>query len=189
MPALQITSVPAYGKDGSMTGTVTGVTDYAAYRIALRISRSRARAGGPSRPPPRPPCQSARTALQANVTTGGIDNRATIYYAVLVPAGTRPPLARFERHARCPTARFRRRANATTRRCGLPASIGRSRIARGGGSGLERLFRLALERAGQPRGPSSGHRSPRGPVVVGRGVFDQAVGLRNLCHRDQGSGG
>lgn len=92
-PIVQITSLPAYGVNGSMQGVVSGVTDFSAYRVApyIQIEGS----GWWTKPTaelPTVPINPDGT-FSANVTTGGIDNRATIYYAALVPAETTPPIA------------------------------------------------------------------------------------------------
>jgi autotransporter-associated beta strand protein len=90
-PTIQITSVPAYGTDGSMTGTVSGV-DFAQYCVApyIQIEGS----GWWTKPISTTPTVTINSdgTFSANVTSGGVDDQATIYYAALVPAGSTPPL-------------------------------------------------------------------------------------------------
>ena len=89
-PAIQITGVPAYGTNGSMTGTVSGV-DYTQYCVSpyIQIKRS----GWWTKP-----TFAATTVaidpngtFSANVTSGGVDDQATIYYAAVVPIGSTTP--------------------------------------------------------------------------------------------------
>jgi hypothetical protein len=90
--AVRITGIPQYGVDGFITGSVTGV-DFASYRIAPYIQIEGV--GWWTKPTfsnPTVPINSDGTFV-ADVATGGIDSRATIFYAALIPAGVTPPQA------------------------------------------------------------------------------------------------
>jgi hypothetical protein len=89
---IHITSVPPYGVGGVIRGQVTGV-DFAAYHVApyIQIEGS----GWWTKPTlayPTVPINADGTFV-ANVATGGIDDRATIFAAALLPASVTPPLA------------------------------------------------------------------------------------------------
>ena len=91
-PTITITSVPAYATNGFMEGTVTGV-DFSAYRVAAYIQIEEL--GWWTKPTfatPTVPINPNGT-FSISVTTGGLDNRATILCAALVAAGSTPPLA------------------------------------------------------------------------------------------------
>src|SRR5262245_60653014 len=91
-PTIGITSVPPYAVDGFINGSVTGV-DFSAYKVApfIQIEGS----GWYTKPTfaqPTVPIDS-NGMFAADVATGGIDNRATIYCVQLIPAGSTPPQA------------------------------------------------------------------------------------------------
>lgn len=91
-PGITITSLPAYGASGVMQGLVSGV-DFSAYRVAGYIQIEGA--GWWTKPTyasPTVPINSDGT-FSANVVSGGLDNRATIFCAALVPTGYTPPQA------------------------------------------------------------------------------------------------
>lgn len=92
-PTIQIDAVPAYGAFGNLTGRVTGATS-ATHAVAVYIGIDGA--GWITKPTfssPTVPIQ-ADGSFSANVTTGGgLDLRATMFCAALVPAGYTPPQA------------------------------------------------------------------------------------------------
>ncbi|MDA1015478.1 MAG: GEVED domain-containing protein, partial [Planctomycetota bacterium] len=90
--AVEISSVPEYGVDGFITGNVSDV-DPATHAVAVYIQIEGA--GWWTKP-----TSSTRTvpiradgSFIADVATGGIDNRATIFCAAVVPSSVTPPLA------------------------------------------------------------------------------------------------
>jgi hypothetical protein len=89
---IEITSLPPYAVDGSIAGVVTGV-DPATHRVAVYIQIEGA--GWWTKPSFAMP--SVPIALDgsfsADVATGGLDNRATIYCAALIAASDDPPQA------------------------------------------------------------------------------------------------
>ena len=89
-PAIQITGVPAYGTNGSMTGTVSGV-DYTQYCVSPYIQIEGA--GWWTKPTFAAPTVAIdpNGTFSANVTSGGVDDQATIYYAAVVPIGSTTP--------------------------------------------------------------------------------------------------
>jgi hypothetical protein len=92
-PTVEITSVPNYAEDGFLSGTVRGI-DFASHRVAVYIQIEGA--GWWTKPTfdnPTVPIESDGT-FTADVATGGIDNRATIYYVALVKYDVDPPPAR-----------------------------------------------------------------------------------------------
>jgi len=91
-PTIQITGVPDYGTSGNMTGKVSGV-DYGQYRVAIYIQIEGS--GWWTKPTfasPTVPINSDGT-FSADVTTGLLDTRATLFYAAVIPAITTPPQA------------------------------------------------------------------------------------------------
>ena len=91
-PAIHITSLPAYGTNELMSGVVSGV-DVTAFRVASYIYID---GGGwwtkPTDQTPTVPIANDGS-FAANVTTGGLDARATILCAALIPASQDPPRA------------------------------------------------------------------------------------------------
>jgi hypothetical protein len=93
---IQITHIPDYGGgDGTMTGMVTGIdpANYASYVVAPYIQiEGLGWYTKPTFATPTVPLKSDGT-FSADVFTGGIDDRATIFAAAVVPAGDTPPAA------------------------------------------------------------------------------------------------
>lgn len=91
-PSISIKSLPAYGSNGVMSGIVSGV-DVSAFRVASYIYVD---GGGwwtkPTAMTPTVPIAPDGTFV-ANVTTGGLDSRATIFCAALIESSRTPPLA------------------------------------------------------------------------------------------------
>lgn len=91
-PAIHITSLPPYAVDGFIQGTVTGI-DFATHRVAVYIQiEGLGWFTKPTFANPTVPISSDGT-FTADVATGGIDNRATIYCAALISADFQPPPA------------------------------------------------------------------------------------------------
>ena len=92
LAAIQITGIPPYAVDGFVSGIVTGV-DPAMYRVApyIQIEGS----GWWTKPTLASPTVqiNADGTFSADVATGGIDNRATIFCTALIPVGVMPPPA------------------------------------------------------------------------------------------------
>ena len=91
-PTIKITSVPAYGGSGFLQGVVSGVP-FEQYRVAPYIQIEGA--GWWTKPTfatPTLPINGDGT-FAANVFTGGLDNRATIFCVALLPVGVTPPPA------------------------------------------------------------------------------------------------
>lgn len=91
-PTVDITSVPPYAVDGFIGGTVTGV-DFSTHRVAVYIQIEGL--GWWTKPTfanPTIPINPDGT-FAADVATGGIDNRATIYCAALISNDVQPPPA------------------------------------------------------------------------------------------------
>lgn len=91
---IQITELPTYGVDGLIRGKVTDVVDFTQYRVApyIQIEGS----GWWTKPTdanPTVPINTTDGTFEADVATGGIDNRATIFFVGLIPAGQTPHLA------------------------------------------------------------------------------------------------
>ena len=89
---ITIDSVPPYGAPGSISGTVTGV-NFAQHRVAVYIHIEGV--GWWTKPGaanPTVPIQP-NGAFTANVYTCCLDDRATIFYAALIPSAVTPPLA------------------------------------------------------------------------------------------------
>lgn len=91
-PLVRIDALPTYGTNGVMQGTVGGV-DFAAHRVATFIQVEGS--GWWTKP-----TDTQRTvpigpggSFVVDVTTGGLDNRATIFCAAVVDATIEPPLA------------------------------------------------------------------------------------------------
>ncbi|MGE3173477.1 MAG: hypothetical protein AB7O97_12705 [Planctomycetota bacterium] len=90
--SIAIQSAPPYGASGSISGTVTGVS-FAAHRVAVYIHIDGVGWWTkPSAAAPTVPIQPDGS-FTANVYSCCLDDRATILYAVLLPAGLTPPLA------------------------------------------------------------------------------------------------
>jgi len=91
-PTIEITDVPNYAEDGFISGRVVG-GDSSVYRVAPYIYIDGA--GWWTKPTAETPTVEFDPDgnFTADVATGGIDNRATIYCAALVPVGTDPPAA------------------------------------------------------------------------------------------------
>lgn len=92
--SLAITSSPNYGASGSITGIVSGVANPAAHGVAVYIHIEGA--GVWTKPTFAAPVTPvlANGTFTANVTSGGLDDRATVLCAVLLPPGfTTPPVA------------------------------------------------------------------------------------------------
>ncbi len=91
-PTIEITSVPPYAVDGFIDGTVTGV-DFATHVVAVYIQIEGA--GWWTKPSFAWPTVSINASgmFTADVASGGIDNRATIYCAALIPDTVSPPPA------------------------------------------------------------------------------------------------
>ncbi|MEI8346850.1 MAG: hypothetical protein WCG27_05255 [Pseudomonadota bacterium] len=88
---IKITSIPAFGAvPGSIQGTVTGV-NASSYAVAPYIQIEGV--GWWTKPSFATPTVAinANGTFSAPVVTGGMDNYATLYCAVLVPIGTTPP--------------------------------------------------------------------------------------------------
>lgn len=93
-PTIHITSLPPYAVDGFIQGTVTGV-DFATHRVAVYIQiEGLGWFTKPTSTNPTVPVNSDGK-FEADVATGGIDNRATIYCAALISADSQPPPASF----------------------------------------------------------------------------------------------
>ncbi len=91
-PTIEITSVPPYGVDGFIDGVVTGV-DFATHVAAVYIQIEGAGWWTkPSFASPTVPI-NVNGMFTADVASGGIDNRATIYCAALIPDTVSPPPA------------------------------------------------------------------------------------------------
>ena len=91
-PTIKIVIVPPYGGSGFLQGVVNGVP-FGQYRVAPYIHIEGA--GWWTKPTlaaPTVPINGDGT-FAANVFTGGIDNRATIFCVALVPVGITPPPA------------------------------------------------------------------------------------------------
>jgi hypothetical protein len=89
-PGITITSLPPFGVSGSMQGTVSDV-DPSQYRVASFILVPGVGwFAKPTGDDPTVPINPDGT-WSANVDTGGMDTRATIYSAWLVPEGYRVP--------------------------------------------------------------------------------------------------
>lgn len=89
---VDITSVPPYAVDGFIDGTVTGV-DFSTHRVAVYIQiEGLGWWTKPTSLEPDVPINVDGT-FTADVATGGIDNRATIYCAALISDDVRPPSA------------------------------------------------------------------------------------------------
>lgn len=89
---IKITQLPTYGVDGFLGGVVSGAAP-ASYRVAVYIQIEGI--GWWTKPTfanPTVPINPDGT-FQADVATGGLDNRATIFCAALVPANVTPPPA------------------------------------------------------------------------------------------------
>jgi len=91
-PSIEITAVPPYGVDGLIHGAVTGV-DFGDYRVAPYIQIEGV--GWWTKPTLRDPTVEILPdgTFRADVATGGLDNRATIYLVALIPAEVPPPAA------------------------------------------------------------------------------------------------
>ena len=91
-PSIEITAVPPYGVDGVIQGAVTGV-DFGDYRVAPYIQIEGL--GWWTKPTLRDPTVEILPdgTFRADVATGGLDNRATIYLVALIPAEVPPPAA------------------------------------------------------------------------------------------------
>lgn len=91
-PAIKIIGVPPYGGSGVVHGIVSGVSP-AQYRVALYIQIEGI--GWWTKPTAATPTLSINSdgSFAGNLFSGGLDNRATIFCAALVPAGVTPPLA------------------------------------------------------------------------------------------------
>jgi hypothetical protein len=87
---IQIISAPPYGQNGYITGVVTGITDFQDYDVAPWIQIPGVGWW------PKPTFDHPTVPIDSNgfftayVTTGGVDQLATNYYAALVPVGTTP---------------------------------------------------------------------------------------------------
>jgi hypothetical protein len=92
-PSIKITSAPAYATVGSIQGVVSGVANFADYRVATYLSIDAV--GWWTKPTSDSPTVAinADGTFSVPVVTGGLDDRATIYATALVPVGTTPPLA------------------------------------------------------------------------------------------------
>jgi hypothetical protein len=89
---VSITSAPPYGTAGSITGVVSGV-NFADYRVAPYLYvDGYGWVTKPSANTPTVPINGDGT-FSANVATGGVDTSASIFGALLYPAGVTPPLA------------------------------------------------------------------------------------------------
>lgn len=91
-PTIEITRVPPYGLNGLMEGRVVGI-DPRSHRVATYIHVEGA--GWWAKPvfiAPTVPINSDGT-FAVGVTTGGLDNRATLFCAAVVPADVKPPPA------------------------------------------------------------------------------------------------
>ncbi len=91
-PSIKIASVPPYAVDGFIHGKVTGV-DFTTHQVAPYIQIEGL--GWWTKPTfanPTVPINPDGT-FRADVATGGIDNRATIYFVALIPADVTPPIA------------------------------------------------------------------------------------------------
>ncbi|MCB9881208.1 MAG: hypothetical protein H6834_05410 [Planctomycetes bacterium] len=90
--SIQITSVPPWASPGLLTGQVTGV-DPATHSVAIYIYMDGAGWWTkPSTSAASVPIRQDGT-FSANVVTGGVDDRATIYTAALLAPGQNPPIA------------------------------------------------------------------------------------------------
>ncbi|OQB89462.1 MAG: hypothetical protein BWX84_02400 [Verrucomicrobia bacterium ADurb.Bin118] len=91
-PSITIINVPPYAANGVMQGVVSGV-DFTAYRVAPYIQVEGS--GWWTKPTLASPTVAINPdgTFTANVTTGGLDNRATIFCAALVPTNYTPPQA------------------------------------------------------------------------------------------------
>jgi hypothetical protein len=90
---VQITSLPDYATSGLLRGRVRGIDNPGDYRIAPYIQIEGG--GWWTKPTFASPTVAiaADGSFAANVVSGGLDSRATIYCAALIPAGTSPPRA------------------------------------------------------------------------------------------------
>jgi hypothetical protein len=91
-PRLEITGIPVYAADGFVTGRVWNVNP-TLYHVALFIQIEGI--GWYTKPTflsPTVPIQSDGS-FSADVVTGGVDDRATIYCAMLLPIAVLPPSA------------------------------------------------------------------------------------------------
>ncbi len=88
---IQVSTAPAYGQLGSITGRVTGITDFANYDVVTYLYVDGIGWY------PKPTTAQQATALNPDgtfsvpVTTGGVDQYATTYYVGLLPATSSPP--------------------------------------------------------------------------------------------------
>ena len=91
-PGIEITGVPTYGVDGFLSGTVSGV-DPADYKVAPFIQIEGA--GWWTKPNFAMPTVAIAPdgSFTADVATGGLDNRATLYCVYLVAGSVTVPLA------------------------------------------------------------------------------------------------
>jgi len=91
-PQIQITSVPPYGQPGSITGIVTGVSDFQNYVVAPYLYLEGG--GWYDKPCDAHPTVTVNAdgTFSANVSTAPNDPMATLYYAALVPVGTVVPV-------------------------------------------------------------------------------------------------
>jgi hypothetical protein len=91
-PGIAISAVPPYGVDGFIGGVVSGV-DFATHRVAPYIHVEGL--GWYTKPTFLSPTVLINPdgTFSADVATGGIDNRATLYCAALIPTGIDPPAA------------------------------------------------------------------------------------------------
>lgn len=91
-PSIQIQSLPAHGTNGVMTGVVSGV-DTSGFRVASYIYIDGG--GWWTKPTDQTPTVliAANGTFSANVTTGGLDSRATIFCAALIDVLRDPPRA------------------------------------------------------------------------------------------------
>lgn len=92
-PSIEITTVPPYCSEGDLYGTVTGVQNPQDYQVATYIHIEGS--GWWTKPyfnAPTVPVDS-NGSFQVDVTTGGLDCRATLFCTNLVEAGQTPPLA------------------------------------------------------------------------------------------------
>ncbi len=93
-PTIKITSVPPYAVNGSIDGEVTGI-DFDTHKVCVYIQIEGL--GWWTKPSFNVPCVEIdrdNGTFTANVATGGLDNRATIYCAALLPNNVDPPEAR-----------------------------------------------------------------------------------------------
>jgi len=90
--AIQITSAPAYGSRGVLTGKVSGV-NFATHRVAVYIHIEGS--GWWTKPSSSAPTVSIQPdgTFSANVYTCCLDDRATLFHAALLRSGVSAPLA------------------------------------------------------------------------------------------------